>query len=53
MNRRVRVIDKGLKALMARAKRASAAPVRMTVGVHADAGRYPNGMPVTAVAWGQ
>jgi len=50
---RVRVIDKGYKALRARLAKAAKHPVTMTVGVHADAGSYPNGTAVVRVAEGK
>lgn len=50
---KVRVVDKGYKALRARLTRAAKAPLTMTVGVHDDAGHYPNGVAVTYVAAGK
>lgn len=47
---RVRVVDKGMKALMRKVRKAAGTTTRLTVGVHQDAGRYPNGIPVPKVA---
>jgi len=50
---KVKVVDKGFNALRARLVKAAKKPLTMTVGVHSDAGNYPNGMAVAHVAAGK
>lgn len=50
MASRIRVRDRGYNRTKSRLAKLKAKPIKMTVGVHNDAGTYPNGTPVVEVA---
>lgn len=50
MPAKVKVVDKGFNRVKSRLAELRRNPVKMTVGVHSDAGTYPNGTEVVLVA---